>query len=75
MWDDLLFCPQCREWFPEEPRWLSAQWCEKCGTELQGEQPRTEVDFRELDTGYEEEQEEENEQAEDAAKSDNGEAD
>lgn len=66
---DVLWCPVCRKAFLEEPRMFFAQRCENCGSLLEEEQERTEVDFKEIDTGYEPEEEEESEpeEADDAA--------
>lgn len=60
---DILWCPECRHWRPNEPSWLFGQRCEQCGTELVDDPPPLEVDFKEIDIGYEEGESEEQEDA------------
>ncbi|WP_368508744.1 hypothetical protein [Bradyrhizobium lupini] len=74
---DLLWCPECRHSrISEERSWLFVQRCERCGTELEDDAPPLEVDFREVDFGYnvEEEEEDDGEAERDEAKGDEADA-
>jgi hypothetical protein len=62
---DPLWCPECRHSRPNEPSWLFTPRCEQCGAELEDEPAPFEVDFKEIDIGYKEgDENEENEEAE-----------
>ncbi|MGY4197807.1 hypothetical protein [Bradyrhizobium sp. USDA 4520] len=55
---DFLWCPECRQAFIDEERMFFAQRCTDCGDLLERDEPgRCEVDYRELDIGYEGEEE------------------
>lgn len=56
---EFLWCPECRRSFVDEGRIFFAQRCDDCSGLLEEEQQRPEVDFKEIDTGYEPEEEEE----------------
>ncbi|MGY3132348.1 hypothetical protein ACVWZM_003030 [Bradyrhizobium sp. USDA 4501] len=55
---EFLWCPECRQAFVDEERMFFAQRCTDCGGLLETEETgRCEVDYKELDIGYREEEE------------------
>ncbi|WP_271592212.1 hypothetical protein [Bradyrhizobium sp. CCBAU 65884] len=55
---DFLWCPECRQAFIDEERIFFVQRCTECGGLLERDETgRCEVDYKELDIGFEEDEE------------------
>ncbi|MCP1846817.1 MULTISPECIES: hypothetical protein [unclassified Bradyrhizobium] len=60
---DFLWCSECRQSFLDEERIFFAQRCTDCGGLLERDEPgRCEIDYKEIDIGYREEEGDEEEQ-------------
>jgi hypothetical protein len=66
---EFLWCPECRQSFLDEERVFFAQRCRDCGGLLERDEPgRCEVDYKEVDSGYQQDdgdEEEDEQEAED----------